>query len=108
MATQIGPLTESVYYILLSLTEQRHGYGIMQDVKALTNERVDLGAGTLYGALTSLIEKKWIIQIPSPEDSRRKDYLITAIGRAVLEGELERLRELVQNGEKILAGGKNI
>lgn len=108
MATQIGPLTESVYYILLSLTEQRHGYGIMQDVKALTNERVDLGAGTLYGALTSLIEKKWIIQIPSPKDSRRKDYLITAIGRAVLEGELERLRELVQNGEKILAGSKNV
>lgn len=57
------PLTEGVYYILLSLYEPRHGYGIMQYVSNISNGRVELGAGTLYGALKSLVEKKWIEQL---------------------------------------------
>ena len=52
-------LTESTYYILLSLYHPQHGYGIMQQTEQLSGGRVHLAAGTLYGALTSLCEKEW-------------------------------------------------
>lgn len=100
-------LTESTYYILLALCRPQHGYGIMQQTEALSGGRVRLAAGTLYGALTSMCEKGWILQLPVEDGSRKKEYRLTERGRAVLAQELERLRELVENGEKILGGQEN-
>lgn len=94
------PLTESVYYILLSLQSPMHGYGIMQNVKALTNGRVNLGAGTLYGAINTLLKKGFIAEYKA--DPAKKDYIITEYGRQALSIELQRLKELVANGERIL------
>lgn len=95
-------LTEAVYYILLALTTPLHGYGIMQRTAELSSGRLVISAGTLYGALSTLMEKGWIKQLDIVADSRRKEYQITAVGREVLEQELARLEELVANGEKIL------
>ena len=95
-------LTESTYYILLSLTQPQHGYGIMQQTEAMSKGRVRLAAGTLYGALNSLCEKGWIIQLPCDDGSRRKEYRLTERGKKVLQNEVSRLRELVDNGETIL------
>ena len=95
-------LTESTYYILLSLTQPQHGYGIMQQTEAMSKGRVRLAAGTLYGALNSLCEKGWIIQLPCDDGSRRKEYRLTERGKKVLQNEVDRLRELVDNGESIL------
>ena len=95
-------LTESTYYILLSLYHPQHGYGIMQQTEQLSGGRVRLAAGTLYGALTSLCEKGWIKQLPLQSGSRKKEYQLTKEGRAVLKRELDRLRQLVANGESIL------
>ena len=95
-------LTEATYYILLSLVRPRHGYGIMQLTEELSGGRVHLAAGTLYGALNALSTKGWIIQLPSDVDSRRKEYRLTEKGLQVLRVEVERLRELADNGEKIL------
>ena len=95
-------LTEATYYILLSLVRPRHGYGIMQLTEELSGGRVHLAAGTLYGALNALSTKGWIIQLPSDEDSRRKEYRLTEKGLQVLRVEVERLRELTDNGERIL------
>ena len=95
-------LTEATYYILLSLVRPRHGYGIMQLTEELSGGRVHLAAGTLYGALNALSTKGWIIQLPSDEDSRRKEYRLTEKGLQVLRAEVERLRELADNGERIL------
>ena len=97
-------LTEAVYYILLSLITPRHGYGIMQETERMSAGRVRLAAGTLYGALNSLLEKGWIRAVPGAEDSRRKEYALTESGRKALVGELTRLRELVNNGESVLGG----
>ena len=97
-------LTEAVYYILLSLTQPRHGYGIMQNVEALSGGRVRLAAGTLYGAITSLLEKGWIEALPEEADSRKKEYIITEAGWEILRAELARLQELVENGMEILGG----
>lgn len=94
-------LTESTYYILLSLYTPQHGYGIMQRAEALSEGRVRLAAGTLYGALTSLCDKGWIEPLPVV-DSRKKEYKLTAKGLTVLKNELNRLRQLVANGETVL------
>ena len=95
-------LTEAVYYILLSLLQPRHGYGIMQNAEALSGGRVKLAAGTLYGAINSLLEKGWIVALPGEKDSRKKEYLITDAGRDVLQTEIARLKELVENGTRIM------
>ena len=97
-------LTEAVYYILLSLVEPMHGYGIMQNVEKLSDGRVKLAAGTLYGAISTLLEKCWITAIPGEKDSRKKEYQITEKGRQALASELTRLRELIENGSRILEG----
>ena len=97
-------LTEAVYYILLSLVEPMHGYGIMQNVEHLSNHRVKLAAGTLYGAINTLLEKGWILALPGEKDSRKKEYQITEQGRQILAAELCRLRELAENGTRILEG----
>lgn len=95
-------LTESTYYILLSLYQPRHGYGIMQQTEALSGGRVRLAAGTLYGALNSLCEKGWIQPLPAENGSRKKEYQLTAAGLSVLKRELARLEELAANGRTIL------
>ncbi len=97
-------LTEAVYCILLALNEPRHGYGIMQLAAQLSGGRVKLAAGTLYGALGTLCEKGWIKELPMQAGSRRKEYLITEAGLAVVQAELDRLRQLVRIGEGILDG----
>ena len=97
-----APLTEAIYYILLSLMQPMHGYGIIQNVKEMSGGRLVLAAGTLYGALNALCEKGWIMPLPISQDSRKKEYKLTEKGHEVLKNELNRLRQLVANGEQIL------
>ena len=97
-------LTEAVFYILLSLDEPLHGYGIMQNAEALSNGRVRLAAGTLYGALSTLVDKGWIEEVSASGGGRKREYRITAAGRSVVEVELARLRELLENGERVMEG----
>ena len=100
-----GALTEAVFYILLSLYTPMHGYRIMQTVRELSNGRVDLGAGTLYGAINTLLEKKWIQPVAGELDSRKKEYEITQLGKTIVQAEIVRLDELLQTGKRI-AGGR--
>ena len=95
-------LTEAVYYILLSLTQPLHGYGIMQNVEQLSGGRLRLAAGTLYGAISSMLDKGWITALDGAADSRKKEYVITEAGRDILRAEYTRLKELVSNGRAAL------
>ena len=97
-----GALTEAVYYILLSLLEPRHGYGIMQFAEQLSGGRVRLAAGTLYGAINTMLEKGWIEACGTEQSSRKKEYVITQTGTAVLLAEIERLEELAANGRRLI------
>lgn len=100
-------LTEAVYYILLSLDTPLHGYGIMQRVREMSGERVSLGAGTLYGAINTMVEKGWIKPLAGPADARKKEYQITEIGREVVGEELIRLEELIESGRRVLGVAKD-
>ncbi len=92
------PMSETAFYILLSLTEPRHGYGIMQHVSELTDNRIKLGAGTLYGSISKM-EKDGIIYFVS-EENKRKTYTITTTGRTLLDREIARITELYMNSQK--------
>lgn len=94
------PLTESFFYILLALRHPNHGYGITQEVQHLTGNRVTLGAGTLYGAIQTLLDRGWIAMWSEDSESRKKkEYLITPLGRTVFEEEAHRLRELISHAK---------
>ena len=95
-------LTEAVYYILLSLYSPLHGYGIMQRVDTLSSGRVKLAAGTLYGAINTMLERDWIRALPGEKNSRKKEYEITPLGKKIIAIELNRLRELIANGNLIM------
>jgi DNA-binding PadR family transcriptional regulator len=94
------PLTEAAFFILLSLApEPKHGYAIMKDVGALSEDRVLLSTGTLYGALKRFLERGWIERKEEPvltsQGRQRKAYALTNLGRRILEAEVKRLGDLV-------------
>jgi DNA-binding PadR family transcriptional regulator len=93
------PLTESTYYILLSLLEPLHGYGVMQKVEALSEGTVKVGPGTLYGAFQSLEKEALIAKVG--EEERRKLYVLTGKGREVLKNQVDRLAIMVRSGSAV-------
>lgn len=96
------PLTEALFYILLAVRTPNHGYGIIQDISEMTDGRVVLGPGTLYGAINSMLTKGWIRLYSEDKESRKKkEYLITNTGREIFKNEVIRLNELVENAKKM-------
>jgi DNA-binding PadR family transcriptional regulator len=99
------PLSPAIFHILLALADgDRHGYGIMQEVKIRTEGQVHLGPGTLYGAIKRLLEKGIIEETeecPDPElnDERRRYYRLTEFGQRVLQAEAERMVQLVKQAQ---------
>lgn len=96
------PLSESTFFILLSLAPKpKHGYAIMKDVYAMSDGRINLSTGTLYGALKRLLEQNWIERLehdPHPDERSqfRKAYSPTDLGRRILNAEIARLQSLVR------------
>ena len=106
-SSERGALTEAVFYILLSMYEPMHGYAVMKNIEKLSNGRVILGAGTLYGAINTLLEKQWITFASAETNARKKEYVITDMGKTILKDEIERLEELAHNGKKVIGGDHN-
>ncbi|MDQ2842439.1 MAG: helix-turn-helix transcriptional regulator [Acidobacteriota bacterium] len=94
----LRPLTEPVFLILTSLAEQpRHGYALLQDIQQISNGRVMLSTGTLYGALRRLLEDGWIERFAQDDTSRDKQaYRLTCSDREQLHAELDRMRWLTR------------
>lgn len=102
------PLTETTFYILLSMAvERKHGYAILKDVEELSKGRVVPSTGTLYGALSRLLDQDLIerVEEENPEEvgRPRKFYTLTQFGRKVLEAEMVRLRTLVATAGRRIA-----
>ena len=97
-ASDVKPLTEPVLLILLSLANRPlHGYALLKDIEMLSNGRVRLSTGTLYGALSRLLQDSWIDRSVQADTSRDKQaYRITATGREHLHRELDRMKQLTQ------------
>ena len=93
-------ITEPVLLILLSLAEEpRHGYALLKDIEAISEGRVRLSTGTLYGALHRLLQSEWIERFDADDTSRdKRSYRLTARGRRVLGLEIDRLKQLTRLG----------
>ena len=96
------PLTEATFFILLSLAPgPKHGYAIVKDVQSLSDGRVILSTGTLYGAIKRLLDQGWIARVQllegtEPNGRDIKYYELTLLGQRVLSAETERLRSLLR------------
>ena len=109
-AAKFLPLSEATYLILASLTEPRHGYGIMKQVEADSQGKVKMGPGTLYGSMGRMMEAGLIRESdkrvdPEMDDERRIYYELTGAGLAALGAELKRYRGVVAVAEGRLAYG---
>jgi len=112
---ELLPLTPTVFHILLALADQeRHGYGIMQEVMAMTQNQVRMGPGTLYGSIKRMLKANLIEESderPDPEldDERRRYYRLTDLGRRVLAAETQRLSVLIDVAQaKHILGGAEV
>lgn len=95
------PLTETTFFIMVSLIEPSHGYAVMQRVEELSYGRVRIAAGTMYGATENLLKQKLIREVPG-DDKRRRVYQLTDNGKEVLQFETKRLKQLVVIADKVL------
>jgi len=101
-----APITEPVLLILLSLADQpRHGYAILQDTETMSDGRVHLSTGTLYGALHRLLEDRWIERLHPADASRgKRAYRLTSLGRRNLQQEIARLKQITRLASLRIAG----
>lgn len=95
------PLTETTFYIMLSLIKPSHGYAIMQNVELASENKVKVAAGTLYGAIENLLKQKLIKSVES-EDKRRKVYVLTTKGNEVLKLDIVRMRHLINISQGVI------
>ena len=98
-------LTESYYYILLCLKlRPMHGYGIMQETQRMSEGRVAIGSGTMYGATGNMIKKGWIEEVVSDEPGyeRKRMYRLTDAGASALDEEIKRLRQLLDSADEVM------
>ena len=112
---ELLPLSPTVFHILLALADQeRHGYGIMQEVMAMTQNQVRMGPGTLYGSIKRMLKANLIEESderPDPEldDERRRYYRLTDLGQRVLAAEAQRLSALINVAQaKCILGGPEV
>ena len=102
---KFSPVTEATYYILLALIEPLHGYGVMKKVEQMSNGRIIIAAGTLYGAFSSLEKNKLIEHLGvDPNNSRRKLYQLTESGNRLIRYEVHRLMTMAQEGAREMEG----
>jgi DNA-binding PadR family transcriptional regulator len=94
------PLQEATFFILLSLAQTpKHGYAILLDVTELSDGRLQLSTGTLYGALRRLLDQSWIERYDEASEvvngRERKAYRITDLGQKILNAEVARMQQLI-------------
>lgn len=93
-------LTEPMYYILLALFEERRGIDIMDVVQQISEKRVSVGPGTMYAMLQKFEDNDIIVTTRT--EGRQKWYVITERGKQMLLGEMERQRQMIRDGERVL------
>ena len=83
-------LPRIAFSILLALSlKERHGYEIIQQIEEDSNGKIKLGPGALYTSIKKLYKKGLITEVMHPDDTRRRYYKLTGVGKTVLESELD-------------------
>lgn len=99
VSLEMGELTDTAYYILLSLIDAKHGYLIMQNIEELTQQRFTIGPASMYTTIKKLLASE-LIKLFDDSDPKRKTYIATEKGMDLLKKEVERRREMVLHAEE--------
>lgn len=100
-ALEMGELTDTAYYIVLSLAEPKHGYLIMKTIEELTGGRFSIGPASMYTTIKKL-EAAGLIRLLDEKNDNKKTYAATEQGISLLRNEMERRREMVLHAENVL------
>ncbi|WP_339281441.1 PadR family transcriptional regulator [Paenibacillus sp. FSL H8-0282] len=99
---EMGELTDTAFYILLSLVEAKHGYLIMKSIETMTNNQFSIGPASMYTTIKKLLAAEFIELYKEEEDEKRKTYIATEKGIGLLRKEVERRKEMIRHAEQIL------
>ncbi|MEK3863876.1 PadR family transcriptional regulator [Paenibacillus sp. FSL H7-0716] len=99
---EMGELTDTAFYILLSLVEAKHGYLIMKSIETMTNNQFSIGPASMYTTIKKLVAAEFIELYKEEEDDKRKTYIATEKGIGLLRKEVERRKEMIKHAEQIL------
>jgi DNA-binding PadR family transcriptional regulator len=99
---EMGELTDTAFYILLSLVEAKHGYLIMKSIETMTNNQFSIGPASMYTTIKKLLAAEFIELYKEEEDDKRKTYIATEKGIGLLRKEVERRKEMIRHAEQIL------
>lgn len=98
-----GQLTDTFYYILLSLVEAKHGYLIMKTIETMTNNRLSIGPASMYTTLKKLLGSNLIKELDHSNDRNKKTYVTTEQGLKLLKNEVQRRREMIEHAEAVFS-----
>lgn len=98
---EMGELTDTAFYILLSLVEAKHGYLIMKSIETLTNNQFSIGPASMYTTIKKLLSAEFI-ELYKEDDDKRKTYIATKKGIELLKKEVERRKDMIRHAEQIL------
>ncbi|OMC74111.1 PadR family transcriptional regulator [Paenibacillus odorifer] len=99
---EMGELTDTAFYILLSLVEAKHGYLIMKSIETMTNNQFSIGPASMYTTIKKLLAAEFIELYKEEEDDKRKTYIATEKGIGLLRKEVERRKGMIRHAEQIL------
>ncbi|MGF9946208.1 PadR family transcriptional regulator [Priestia megaterium] len=98
---EMGELTDTSYYILLSLVEAKHGYLIMKTIEVMTSNQFSIGPASMYTTIKKLLSAK-LIKLCDEENDKKKTYVATDKGIELLKKEVQRRKEMIKHAEEIL------
>lgn len=96
---QLQRLSEPMFYLLLSVIDENHGYAMMQDISMLSQNRVKVGTGTLYSLIAHFEQSGYIKK--TREEERKKYYQISESGISLLKEEYQNLKQQIKDGKRI-------
>lgn len=97
---EMGELTDTAYYILLTLVDAKHGYLIMQTIEEMTDHRFSIGPASLYTTIKKLLAAN-LIELCDDSDAKRKTYIATDKGIHLLKTEVKRRKEMIVHAEEV-------
>lgn len=97
---EMGELTDTAYYILLSLVDANHGYLIMKTIEAMTDNQFSIGPASMYTTIKKLVSAN-LIKLFDDGDVKRKTYIATENGIQLLKKEVKRRQEMVLHAEEV-------
>ncbi|WP_416420631.1 PadR family transcriptional regulator [Priestia aryabhattai] len=100
---ETGELTDTSYYILVSLIEAKHGYLIMKTIEDMTNQQFSIGPASMYTTIKKLLAAELIMLCDESKD-KKKTYVATEKGIQFLKKEIQRRKEMIKHAEDILGG----